>query len=182
MDTFCVHVTFHFVSGVPSGLTLRPLLSSLDALLRQLGIIVLPWAAFGFTSAQFTAFGVYFLGVLAILGACFWCPCGAPSLPLQISTLSLPLHDLWLSHLLAGLPLSVNERMIPKLETSKSMPGRFFELHLSGCLKLLLSLTTVQSLHWDLFVFYEIFVCLPLLPTGLILWKTETVSDYLATS
>ena len=153
-DTFCVHVSFHFVSRV----LLRPLLSSLEA------------------------FGVHFWGALAVLGACFWCPCGAPSLPLQIGTLSLPLHDLWLSHLLAGLPLSVEERMIPKLETSKSISARFFELHLSGCLKLLLSLATVQSLHWDLFAFYEIFVCLPLLPTGLILWQTESVSDSLGTS
>ena len=59
------------------GLALRPLLSSLDALLRPLGIIVLPWVAFGFTSAQFAAFGVHFWGALAILGACFWsvrCP------------------------------------------------------------------------------------------------------------
>ena len=138
-DTFCVHVSFHFVFVVPSALVLRRLLSSLDALLRPLGIIVLPWVAFGFTSAQ----GIHFWGALAVLGACFLCPRGAPSFPLQIGTLSLPLHDLWLSHLLAGLPLSVKERMIPKLETSKSMPGRFFELHLSGHLKLLLSLATV---------------------------------------
>jgi len=123
-----------------------------------------------------------FGGALAALGACFWCPCGTPSLPLHIGTLSFPLHDLWLSHLLARIPLSVEECMVPKLETSKSIPGRFFEPRLSGCLKLLLSLATVQSLHWDLFAFHEIFVCLPLCPNGLILWQAESVSDYLATS
>ena len=137
---------------------LRPLLSSLDALLRPLGIIVLPWVAFGFTSVQFTAFGSIFANFLGRAGCPWslflWCPCDAPSLHLQIGTLSLPLHDLWLSHLLARLPLSVKERMIQKLETSKSISARFFELHLSGCLKLLLSLSTVQPLHWNLFAFY----------------------------
>ena len=44
------------------GFALRPLYSSLDALLRPLEIIAVPWVTFGFACARFTAFRIHFWG------------------------------------------------------------------------------------------------------------------------
>ena len=69
------------------GPALRPLSSSLDAFWRPPGPLLFLGSRLAPTPARFAAFGVFFWGPPAVLGACLWCPYGTLSLLLHIGSL-----------------------------------------------------------------------------------------------